>query len=114
MVKKKYVPDRRDVVWIDLNPTRGHEQALVRPAVVLSPKAYNQKTNLALMCPITTHIKEYPFEVALKEKKVSGAILSDQIRSLDWVNRKAKFIQKISPAVFEEVEAKIQALLFDR
>lgn len=112
MVKKKYVPDRMDIVWIDFNPTRGHEQARVRPALVLSPKAYNQKTNLAVMCPITGEAKGYPFEVSVQEKKITGVVLSDHLRSLDWVVRKAKFIQKLPPAVFEEVEAKVQALIF--
>lgn len=83
MVAKPYFPDRGDLVWVDLTPTKGREQAKVRPAIVLSPKIYNQKTNLAIMCPITSSSKEYPFEVAVNDKKVSGVILSDHVRSLD-------------------------------
>ena len=80
-----YIPKRGDVVWISFNPQAGHEQAGRRPAVILSPRAYNGKVGLAIMCPITNQSKGYPFEVALpKEAKVSGVILADQVKSLDW------------------------------
>jgi len=111
MVKNRYLPDRGDVVWIDLNPTRGHEQSNVRPALVLSPKAYNQKTNLMIVCAITSHAKGYPFEVLLKEKKVEGVILADQVRNLDWKMRNTRFIQKASPKLVEEVTEKLNTLL---
>ena len=94
MVKKLYVPDSGDLVWVDLNPTKGKEQAKVRPAIVLSPKSYNQKTGLAIMCPITSVEKGYPFEVVVSETKVTGVILSDHVRSLDWSVRNIKFIIK--------------------
>ena len=70
MVKNFYIPDRGDIVWINFNPQKGREQASKRPAIVLSPKAYNQKTSLALMCPITSHVKGYPFEVVIEKKKI--------------------------------------------
>ena len=85
MVKKGYVPQRGDVVWISLNPQSGHEQAGRRPAVVLSPGIYNEKVELAILCPVTNQIKGYPFEVLMPDGlPVSGAILADQIKSLDW------------------------------
>jgi mRNA interferase MazF len=80
-----YVPDRGDAVWIMLNPQAGHEQAGRRPAVVLSPAAYNGRVGLAILCPLTNQIKGYPFEVVLPSGlAVTGAILSDQVKSLDW------------------------------
>jgi mRNA interferase MazF len=113
MVKKKYIPDRMDIVWIDLNPTKGHEQSNVRPVLVLSPVTYNELTGLMVACAITSHIKGYPFEVLLNEKKTRGAVLSDQIRCLDWRSRKVRFIETASPEVFAEIQENIGALLFD-
>ena len=84
MKSKDYIPDKGDVVWISMNPQAGHEQAGRRPALVLSPTAYNGKTGLALLCPITNQIKGYPFEVSLtKNSNISGAVIADQIKSLD-------------------------------
>ena len=111
MVKKTYIPDRGDVVWVDLNPPKGREQAKVRPAIVVSPKAYNKKTNLALMCPITSVQKGYPFEVAVRSKKVAGVILADHVRSLDWVARQATFITRASASVVAEVQTKLRLLV---
>lgn len=111
MVKRVYAPDVGDLVWVDLNPTRGREQAKTRPALVLSPKVYNQKTNLALMCPITSVEKGYPFEVVLDDKKVSGVVLADHVRSLDWKVRNAKFITKAKPNVIEAVRTKLSLLI---
>ena len=109
---QRYIPERGDIVWLEFNPQAGYEQAGHRPALVLSPRAYNEKVQLALFCPITSHIKGYPFEVILSEKhKVSGAILSDQIKSLDWQKRKAKRIVTAPQDVLEEVLAKIHTLL---
>jgi len=114
MVKKPaYTPERGDVVWIDLNPTKGHEQAHKRPVFVLSPKSYNEKTKMVLVCPITSQKKGYPFEVEIQEKKVSGVILSDQIRSLDWSIRKVTFIQKAKRNIYDEVIEKIHVLITD-
>jgi len=89
-----YCPKRGDVVWLSFNPQAGHEQAGHRPALVLSPLAYNRKTGLALFCPITTQVKGYPFEVKVPDDvvKVSGAILSDQVKSMDWRARGASLI----------------------
>jgi mRNA interferase MazF len=95
------------MVWLNFNPQAGHEQAGVRPALVISPKAYNGKVGLALFCPITTQVKGYPFEVALPaELPVSGAVLSDQIKSLDWRIRRAKRVCKAPPGVVDDVLAK--------
>jgi len=111
MVKQRYIPDRGDLVWIDLNPTKGREQAKVRPALVISPRAYNQKTSLAIMCPVTSAQKGYPFEVTIGIKKVSGVILADHVRSLDWHARHATFIAKIKPNVLHEVQKKLLLLI---
>jgi mRNA interferase MazF len=108
----KYVPDRGDIVWLNFNPQAGHEQSGFRPALVLSPKDYNQLVGLALFCPITSKIKGYPFEVLLpRHKEIFGAVLSDQIKSLDWRVRKAKLIIKAPSEVTEEVIAKSRILL---
>ena len=107
-----YIPARGDVVWIDMNPQAGHEQAGRRPAVVLSPSAYNSKVGLALFCPITNQIKGYPFEVIIPEGfKVSGAVLSDQVKSLDWKVRKAKRKGQVTSTELAEVRAKSVALI---
>ncbi|MDC1205384.1 endoribonuclease MazF [Candidatus Pacebacteria bacterium] len=111
MVKKNYVPDTGDFVWVDFNPTKGREQAKVRPAIVISPKAYNQKTNLAIMCPVTSVQKGYPFEVEVVDRKVSGVILSDHARSLDWKVRNVKFITKANPKIIQEVQTKLLLLI---
>lgn len=109
---RRYIPERGDIVWLEFNPQAGYEQAGHRPALVVSPKAYNEKVGLALFCPITSNVKGYPFEVVLPEKhKVSGAILSDQIKSLDWRVRKAKHMACIPQNVLEEVLAKLLTLL---
>ena len=107
-----YVPDRGDAVWISLNPQTGHEQAGRRPAVILSPVSYNSKAGLAVLCPITNQIKGYPFEVAIPAgKAVAGAILADQVKSLDWRVRKAELICKLPEATAAEVIGKLKALL---
>ena len=99
-----YIPQRGDIIWLDFNPQAGHEQAGKRPALVLSPKEYNQKTSLLLACPITSKIKGYPFEVVLSEDlPVKGAILADQIKSLDWQVRNAQFACRISESILAEV-----------
>ncbi|MFC1930036.1 endoribonuclease MazF [Chloroflexota bacterium] len=110
---KRYVPNCGDVVWITLNPQTGHEQAGRRPAVVLSPQAYNSKVGLAILCPITTHIKGYPFEVLLPAGlPIAGAILSDQVKSLDWHARNAELICTLPEEAISEVLQKLGALLF--
>ena len=107
-----YVPDRGDVVWITLSPQAGHEQAARRPALVLSPKEYNRKVGLALFCPITKEVKDYPFEVLIPDGlNVAGVILSDQVRSLDWRARKAELICSLPKSVVEEALQKLTAVL---
>lgn len=107
-----YVPERGDVVWISFNPQAGHEQAGRRPAIVLSPKEYNQKVGLGLFCPITSQAKGYRFEVALpQEADITGVILSDQVKSLDWRVRQAEFKEALPVEVIDEVLAKLGTLL---
>ncbi len=107
-----YTPDRGDMIWIAFNPQAGHEQAGRRPALVLSPAAYNSRVGLALLCPITTRIKGYPFEVLLPEGlKINGAVLSDQVKSLDWKIRQAEFICRLPEATLDEVLHKLNTLL---
>jgi mRNA interferase MazF len=107
-----YVPERGDAVWISFTPQAGHEQAGRRPAVVLSPQSYNQKVGLAIFCPITNQMKGYPFEVILpKEAGLTGVILADQVKSLDWQVRKAEFIGSLPEEVINEVLAKLITLL---
>jgi len=91
---KGYIPERGDIVWLDFDPQLGREQAKRRPAICLSPREYNEKSELALFCPITSKEKGYPFEVKIKGNKVEGVVLSDQIKSLDYIERNAKYIEK--------------------
>src|SRR5258708_2515055 len=106
MVRTVFIPSRGDVVWLTFDPQAGREQAGKRPALVLSPQAYNKITGLAIVCPITSRIKNYPFEVSIQGKKISGAILADHVKSADWKERNAKLIEKVSAAVLEEVLVK--------
>ena len=107
-----YIPDSGDIVWITFNPQAGHEQAGRRPALVLSPAAYNGKVGLAILCPITSQIKGYPFEVVIPDGlEVSGAILSDQVKSLDWKARKAGFSCKVPTSTLSEVVQKLSTLI---
>ena len=107
-----YVPDRGDLVWLEFTPQVGSEQRGRRPALVLSPKIYNGKVGLALFCPITSKIKGYPFEVELPDgTAVSGVVLSDQLKSLDWISRKVKFIERASSDVIAMVTARVLPLL---
>ena len=109
---RSYVPNRGDVVWISLNPQAGHEQAGRRPAVVVSPPAYNRKVGLALLCPITSQIKGYPFEVIIPQGlKLSGAVLSDQVKSLDWRARRAELICTLPRETIVEVVQKLSTLV---
>lgn len=109
---RAYVPDAGDVVWLQFNPQAGHEQSGMRPALVLSPAAYNAKAGLMLCCPVTSQIKDYPFEVRItSHAKVSGAVLADQIKSLDWRMRKARAFAHIAEHELAEVRGKIRALV---
>lgn len=105
-----YTPDRGDIVWLEFDPQKGHEQKGRRPGIVLSKKEYNQKSNLAIICPITNKIKGYPFEVRINSI-IQGVILSDQIRSIDWKSRNAAFIEKTSEEILKEILENIDLLL---
>ena len=107
-----YSPARGDLIWLRFTPQGGHEQAGTRPALVLTPAEYNRKVGLALVCPITSQIKRYPFEVVLPEGLgVTGAVLADQVKSLDWRVRKARLAGRVPQAVLEEVTARIRVLV---
>ena len=107
-----YVPERGDVIWITLTPQAGHEQAGRRPAVVLSPSEYNRRVELAILCPITSQRKGYPFEVLVPEGlPVKGVILADQVKSLDWRVREGEFVCRLPPGVVTETLQKLGALL---
>jgi mRNA interferase MazF len=106
----RFVPDAGDIVWLNFTPQAGHEQAGHRPALVVSPAAYNDKTNLMICCPMTTQIKDYPFEVLIAGAPPS-VVLADQVKSLDWRMRKAKRKGAVSTEELAEVRAKIQSLI---
>ncbi|MBN2257395.1 MAG: endoribonuclease MazF [Anaerolineaceae bacterium] len=107
-----YTPERGDLIWIDLDPQAGHEQKGRRPALVLSPKIYNGKVGLAILCPVTSQIKGYPFEVAIPEGLgIAGVILSDQVKSLDWKIRNAEFNARLPDQGITEVLQKLSTLL---
>jgi mRNA interferase MazF len=109
---QEYVLERGDVVWITLNPQAGHEQAGRRPAVVLSPVAYNAKVGLAIFCPITSQEKGYPFEVKIPTGlAVTGVVLADQVKSLDWRARNAERMCTLPAAVMTEILGKLNVLL---
>jgi mRNA interferase MazF len=106
------VPQRGDAVWVTLDPQAGHEQAGRRPALVLSPGAYNEKVGLALLCPITQQVKSYPFEVSIPSGlAVQGVVLSDQVKSLDWRARRAELIASLPAHVIREVLQKLAPLI---
>lgn len=112
MKKGEYQPDRGDLVWLNFTPNAGHEQGGRRPALVLSPKDYNIRSGLMIVVPITSKVKGYPFEVPLpKGTKLEGVALSDQIRSVDWVSRKAEFHSQADNDTMCEVLGRIEAIL---
>jgi mRNA interferase MazF len=112
LVKLAYVPEAGDLVWLDFNPQDGREQARRRPALILSPQSYNRKSGLALVCPITSRSKGYPFEVLPPDRfAVSGVILADHVKSVDWAARHATKIASCPPAPIEDVVGKLAALL---
>ena len=109
---RSYYPSRGDLVWVSFTPQAGHEQAGVRPALVLSPVEYNRKVGLALVCPVTSKVKGYPFEVPLaSDSKITGAVLADQVKSLDWRVRKARFAESVSAEILDEVTARLRVLV---
>jgi mRNA interferase MazF len=105
-------PERGDLVWLDFDPQAGREQAGRRPALVLTPLAYNRLVGLAVFCPVTHHAKGYPFETPLPTGlRVQGVVLADHVRSLDWRTRRAELICAAPAEVVDQVTAKVQALL---
>ena len=111
-MRSRYVPDRGDVVWLEFDPRAGHEQSGRRPAVVVSPAAYNGRAGLALLCPITSQVKGYPFEVEIPSGlAVSGVVLADQIKNLDWRARKAKRFAELSTTQMAEILGKLRTLI---
>lgn len=111
MVKPPYVPERGDLIWLNFDPQSGHEQSGKRLAIVLSHSEYNARIGLCIACPITSKKKGYPFEVAINGKQVSGVVLSDQIKSLDWQQSKIHFVEKASSSSLETVIENIQLLI---
>jgi len=108
---RSYIPEAGDIVWLEFDPQGEREQAGRGPAVVLTPWMYNKKTNLMICCPLTTQIKRYPFEVLVEVDGVESVILSDQVKSLDWKIRKAKYKNRVGSEVLAEVRAKAKSLL---
>lgn len=105
-------PDRGDLVWLDFTPQAGHEQAGRRPALVLSPRAYHQRTPFAVVCPITSRVKDYPFEVLLPDGlPIAGAVLADQVKSIDRHVRRIEVAGRAPDGVVEQVNVKLRALL---
>lgn len=112
MVSRSYVPDAGDLVWLTFDPQAGQEQGGRRPALILSPRAYNSRAGLAVACPVTSHAKGYPFEVRLPESGgITGVVLADHIKNLDWRVRKAVFESKADAGVVAEVQARLRPLL---
>jgi mRNA interferase MazF len=112
MGKRRYIPDRGDFVWVDLNPRQGHEQSGHRPALVLSPKSYNRRTGLCVLCPATRQGKGYAFEVANPtDAEPHSVILADHVRCVDWRVRNVGFIHQVKSPVLDEVIAKLEALI---
>ncbi len=112
MRSTEYVPQRGDAVWINFNPRVGHEQAGHQPAVVVSPRAYNSKTRLAILCPITSQVKGYPFEVAIPTGlDITGVILADQVKSMDWQARNAALICPLPTEIVDAVLQRVETLL---
>ena len=108
----QYVPRTGEVVWLEFDPQAGHEQAGTRPALVLSPAVYNARTGMMVCCPITNQVKNYPFEVGIRgNPSVTGVILSDQIKNLDWRARNARRKGRVSDGELAETLGKIKALL---
>ncbi|MFO8009252.1 MAG: endoribonuclease MazF [Dehalococcoidia bacterium] len=114
MVKThKYVPEKGDIIWISFNPQSGHEQSGRRPALVLSPKSYNEKVGLATLCPITSQVKGYPFEVTIPEDlPVTGVVLSDQAKNLDWRTREAEYACDVPDHTYADVVKRLVSLIY--
>lgn len=112
MVARAYIPDAGDLVWLTFDPQAGQEQRGRRPALILSPRAYNSKARLAVACPITSQVKGYPFEVPLPPGgKISGVVLADHVKNLDWQARRVVFEAKASAEIVTDVRERLRVLL---
>ena len=112
MVTRRYIPDAGDLVWLTFDPQAGHEQRGRRPALILSPRLYNARARLAIACPITSHAKGYPFEVALPDDgKVTGVILADPVKNVDWNARRVEFAAAAPSEVVTDVRERLRVLL---
>ena len=112
VVARGYVPDAGDLIWLTFDPQAGREQAGCRPALVLSPRLYNEKSGLALVCPVTSRVKGYPFEVILPEEmRISGVILADHLKSVDWKERRAETAGRVPQEVLDDVLSRLAPLL---
>lgn len=112
-MRAQYIPDRGDIVWVNFSPRRGHEQKGKRPAFVLTVRHYNERSGLAMICPVTSRRKGYPFEIEFEIAGIGGVILVDQIISIDWIERKVKFAGRVTPSVVTEVQEKATVLIND-
>jgi mRNA interferase MazF len=107
-----YVPERGDVIWLNFDPQAGHEQAGRRPALVMSPAGYNGKVGLAILCPITSQVKGYPFEVKVPDGlEVRGVVLSDQVKNLDWRIRRAEWLCTLPEVTVQQVQKRLGKLI---
>jgi mRNA interferase MazF len=114
VARRSYVPARGDLVWLSFTPQAGHEQAGRRPAIVLSPSAYNRKVGLAIVCPIASQVKGYPFEVGVPPGlPVTGVGLADHVRNVDWRARRAEFIGRLPDPAVNEIVAVMTSILLD-
>lgn len=112
MVARAYVPEAGDLIWLTFDPRAGHEQRGRRPALILSPRAYNAKARLAIACPISSRVKGYPFEVLLPPGgRISGVVLADHVKNLDWQTRRAVFVAKAPPDIVTDVRERLRVLL---
>jgi len=111
MGKKKYIPERGDIVWTDFDPASGHEQMGKRPALVLSPTSFNKKIKLAMVAPITSRVRGHGFEVALDGKKVKGVALCQQVKMIDFAARGIQFVEKARETLTSDALAKVRAIV---
>jgi len=111
VMAKQYIPERGDIVWTDFNPAAGHEQKGKRPAIILSPSAFNKKLLLALIAPITSRVKGHGFEVPFQSKKISGVVLCHQVKTIDFIERGLQFVEKAPAGVISDVLAKVKAII---
>ncbi len=111
VMAKQYIPERGDVVWTDFNPASGHEQKGKRPAIILSPSSFNKKFLLAVIAPISSRVKGHGFEVLFKGKKISGAILCQQVKTIDFIERGLQFAEKAPKEIMSDVLAKVKTII---